>query len=119
MPPFLSISCVHVSSNWCSEWLFCCCRATHLFPHQSLGIVGQHDFSVECLDISHEGSIIASAAAAGGFVKFWNIKYIEETEVVREKKKKKKAKASQREHNLPSSQVRNTSDFFADLAGPS
>lgn len=89
-----------------------------MFPHQSLGIVGQHDFSVECLDISRKGSIIASAAAAGGFVKFWNIKYIEDTEVARAKKKKK-TKTKPVEHNLPSSQVRNTREFFADLAGPS
>lgn len=87
-------------------------RATHLFPHQPLGIVGQHDFSVECLDVSNDGGLIASAAAAGGYVKFWNIKYIEEIQVSCTKKKKKKA-----ELNLPSSSVRNAGDFFADLAG--
>ena len=85
-----------------------------MFPHQSLGIVGQHDFSVECLDVSTDGTLIASAAAAGGHVKFWNIKYIEEIEVNCKKKKKRKP-----ELNLPSSSVRNAGDFFADLAGTS
>ncbi|XP_034241409.1 WD repeat-containing protein 55 homolog [Thrips palmi] len=96
-------------------------RATHLFPNQSLGIVGQHDFAIECLDISNNGTIIASSAAAGGFVKFWNIKYIEETQVIRDNfnKKKKKKKPKLNEHNLPSSQCRNKGEFFADLAGPS
>lgn len=81
-----------------------------MFPHQPLGVVGQHDFSVECLDVSHNGALIASAAAAGDFVKFWNIKYIEEIEVKCTKKKKKKA-----ELNLPSSSVRNAKDFYAGL----
>ncbi|KAK3917661.1 WD repeat-containing protein 55-like protein [Frankliniella fusca] len=86
-------------------------RATHLFPHQPLGIVGQHDFEVECLDISHDGKLVASAAAAGNEVKFWNIKYIEEVKVSCQKKKKRTL-----EQNLPSSSVRNRGDFFSGLA---
>ncbi|XP_052122080.1 WD repeat-containing protein 55 homolog [Frankliniella occidentalis] len=89
-------------------------RATHLFPHQPLGIVGQHDFEVECLDISNDGTLVASAAAAGGHIKFWNIKYIEEVKISCQKKKKRKS-----ELNLPSSTVRNRGDFFSGLAGPS
>ncbi|KAJ1525945.1 hypothetical protein ONE63_009131 [Megalurothrips usitatus] len=87
-------------------------RANHFFPHQNLGVVGQHSFSVECLDISNDGKIVASAAAAGGHVKFWNIKYLEEMEIFCKRQKKKKYKA---ENNLPSSKVRNAADFFTDM----
>ena len=89
-------------------------RANHMFPHQPLGVVGQHDVSVESLDICNDGTFIASAGAAGEHIKFWNIKYIEEVEVACRKRRKRKD-----EHNFPSSGVANAGDFFADLAGSS
>ncbi|KAJ8961219.1 hypothetical protein NQ318_008902 [Aromia moschata] len=62
-------------------------RATHLFPHRHLGIVGQHDMSVEHLDICNTGNFIASSSHNND-IKFWNIQYFENFEKVSEKHKK-------------------------------
>ncbi|KAJ8865910.1 hypothetical protein PR048_033433 [Dryococelus australis] len=86
-------------------------RATHMFPHRHLGVVGQHQFSVECLDISGDGTYIASSSH-DQLIKFWNIKYFEDIEVnVKEKSKKK----VEMRHNLPSSKAKNSADFFSGL----
>ncbi|KAG8230101.1 hypothetical protein J437_LFUL007645 [Ladona fulva] len=87
-------------------------RATHFFPHQQLGIVGQHEFAVENIDISSDGELLASCSH-DQLIKFWNIKYFEEMKI-NYKGKVNKAKVSK--FNLPSSNQKNVSDFFADLA---
>ncbi|XP_066157402.1 WD repeat-containing protein 55 homolog [Euwallacea fornicatus] len=89
-------------------------RATHLFPHRHLGIVGQHDMGVECLDICNNGTFIASSGH-NNEIKFWNIQYFETFEKVSSKHKKHERK-SELANNLPSSKVRNNADFFSDLA---
>ncbi|XP_012224100.1 WD repeat-containing protein 55 homolog [Linepithema humile] len=86
-------------------------RATSLFPHQHLGIVGQHDFSVETLDISNNGTLIASSSHNND-IKFWNVQYFETLNVNQTIKGGKK---KQLVHNLPSSQIKNQSDFFAEM----
>lgn len=86
-------------------------RATSLFPHQHLGIVGQHDFSVETLDISNNGTLIASSSHNND-IKFWNVQYFETLNVNQTIKGGRK---KQLLHNLPSSQIKNRSDFFAEL----
>lgn len=86
-------------------------RATSLFPNRHLGVVGQHDFSVEALDINNDGTLIASSSHNND-IKFWNVQYFETlnvTEAVKGGKRKQFA------HNLPSSQINNPSDFFAEL----
>ncbi|XP_069687073.1 WD repeat-containing protein 55 homolog isoform X2 [Periplaneta americana] len=85
-------------------------RATHFFPHRHLGVVGQHQFSVESLDISGSGELIASCSH-DQTIKFWNIKYFEDIQV----DGKKKAKKKEVNHNLPSSKCSNASDFFSEL----
>jgi len=87
-------------------------RATSLFPHKPLGIVGQHDMTCEKVDISHCGTIIASYSH-DEYIKFWNISYFEDADVTQLTGGNKNRG---KERNLPSSKHRNTSDFFKDLA---
>ncbi|GLH05045.1 WD repeat-containing protein 55 homolog [Gryllus bimaculatus] len=86
-------------------------RATHLFPHRHLGVAGQHQLPVECVDISHDGDLIASYGH-DQLIKFWRIRYFEDIEIDGKKKSVKKTQS----HNLPSSKYKNASDFFADMA---
>ncbi|CAH0557152.1 unnamed protein product [Brassicogethes aeneus] len=89
-------------------------RATHLFPHRHLGVVGQHQLSVENVDICNTGKFIASSSHNND-VKFWNIQYFEDFEKVSHKHKKHERKKDL-ENNLPSSKLKNASDFFSGLA---
>ncbi|XP_059484464.1 WD repeat-containing protein 55 homolog [Neocloeon triangulifer] len=85
-------------------------RATHLFPHKLLGVVGTHSSSVESMDVSCDGELLASS----GFdntIKFWNIKYFEGLKISEREKNDKKVL----NHNLPSSNVHNAGDFFKDM----
>ncbi|XP_011638451.1 WD repeat-containing protein 55 homolog [Pogonomyrmex barbatus] len=86
-------------------------RATSLFPHRHLGIVGQHNFSVETLDVSNDGTLIASSSHNND-IKFWNVQYFETLNVT---EPAKGGKRKWLEHNLPSSQINNRSDFFAEM----
>ncbi|XP_076767161.1 WD repeat-containing protein 55 homolog isoform X1 [Xylocopa sonorina] len=86
-------------------------RATSLFPHHHVGIVGQHDLSIEALDVNSDGSIIASSSHNND-VKFWNVKYFETLDT---NERVKGGKQKQLKHNLPSSKVDNASKFFSDL----
>lgn len=88
-------------------------RATYLFPHRHLGIVGQHKLSVECVDICSTGQFIASSSHDND-IKFWNIEYFENFEKVSQKHKKHNKK-HELWNNLPSSEIKNVSDFFSDL----
>ncbi|XP_072936508.1 WD repeat-containing protein 55 homolog [Epargyreus clarus] len=88
-------------------------RAAHMFPQRQLGVVGQHSMPVERLDISHDGTYIASCSHNND-VKFWNITYFESIDTlinVNEKQDKKKDMSN----NLPSSNYKNSSDFFSGL----
>ncbi|KAL0894735.1 hypothetical protein ABMA27_013269 [Loxostege sticticalis] len=88
-------------------------RAAHMFPQRQLGIVGQHRLPVECLDISHDGQYVASCSHDND-VKFWNISYFESIDSlidVNHKQNKKQDLIN----NLPSSNVKNASDFFSGL----
>ncbi|XP_008560229.1 WD repeat-containing protein 55 homolog isoform X1 [Microplitis demolitor] len=89
-------------------------RAFSVFPHARLGIAGQHDYSVETLDISRDGSLIASSSHDNK-VKFWNIKYFETYDLMQQAQGNKNKKSKQAKFNLPSSKIDNSSDFFADL----
>ncbi|XP_043466099.1 WD repeat-containing protein 55 homolog [Leptopilina heterotoma] len=86
-------------------------RATSLFPNRHLGVVGQHNFPVERLDINNDGTLIASSSYDSD-VKFWNVEYFEDLDI---SLKLKGGKQRQIKHNLPSSKATNASDFFADL----
>ncbi|EFN68154.1 WD repeat-containing protein 55 [Camponotus floridanus] len=86
-------------------------RATSLFPHRQLGIVGQHDFSIEALDISNDGILIASSSHNND-IKFWNVQYFETLNIT---EPVKGGKQKWLKHNLPSSEINNRSDFFAEL----
>lgn len=88
-------------------------RATHMFPQKQLGVVGQHNLPVERLDISHDGRVIASCSHDND-VKFWDISYFESIDTIidiNQKQNKKKDMSN----NLPSSSVKNASDFFSGL----
>lgn len=87
------------------------CRATSLFPHRQLGKVGQHDFSIEALDINNDGTLIASTSHNND-IKFWNVQYFETLNIDESMKGDKRKQLA---YNLPSSQVNNPSDFFAEL----
>lgn len=100
------------NSKKCFSRFVVCYRATHMFSHQQLGIVGQHNFPIEQLDVSGNGELLASISH-DNTIKFWNIKYLEDIKVSdRDKMDKKKILT----HNLPSSKVANPGDFFADMA---
>lgn len=88
-------------------------RATHIAPYRNLGIVGQHTLPVTALDINSTGELIASSSDNND-VRFWNVKYFEDFGEIKYNEKHNKHKDSH--HNLPSSKVTNTGDFFADLA---
>ncbi|KAL4706033.1 hypothetical protein ACJJTC_014255 [Scirpophaga incertulas] len=88
-------------------------RAAHMFPQRQLGIVGQHKLPVECLDISHDGQYIASCSHDND-VKFWNISYFESIESLIDVNQKQN-KRRDLSNNLPSSSVKNASDFFSGL----
>ncbi|XP_063838863.1 WD repeat-containing protein 55 homolog isoform X2 [Ostrinia nubilalis] len=88
-------------------------RAAHMFPQRQLGIVGQHRLPVECLDISHDGQYIASCSHDND-VKFWNISYFESIDTLIDVNHKQNKKQDMI-NNLPSSNVKNASDFFSGL----
>lgn len=89
-------------------------RAAHMFPQRQLGIVGQHRLPVEHLDISHDGQYIASCSHDND-VKFWNISYFESIESIIDVNQKQNKKRDL-SNNLPSSSLKNASDFFSGLA---
>lgn len=82
--------------------------------YRHLGVVGQHDMSVENVDICNDGTFIASSGH-NNEIKFWNIQYFENFEKVSHKHKRHERKR-ELANNLPSSKVQNSSDFFSDLA---
>jgi len=84
-------------------------RATYMFPHKQLGVVGKHELSVEALDISHDGAFIASCSLDAR-LRFWPISYFEDCDTL------VSADSKTRPRNLPSSNVVDRSQFFADLA---
>lgn len=88
--------------------------AFNLFPHRPLGIVGQHTLSVEHLDICGKGEFIASSSLNND-IRFWNIKYFEDYTKINQKHNKYNKKQEMK-HNLPSSNIKNVSDFFSDLS---
>ncbi|XP_026475749.1 WD repeat-containing protein 55 homolog [Ctenocephalides felis] len=88
-------------------------RATHLSPQRHLGVVGQHNLFVESMDISNDGTIIASSSHNND-IKFWNIQYFEDYEKANTKEKHNKKKEMKK--NLPSSKMKDASDFFAGFA---
>ncbi|CAH1644965.1 unnamed protein product [Spodoptera littoralis] len=89
-------------------------RAAHMFPQRQLGVVGQHRLPVERLDISHDGQYIASCSHDND-VKFWNISYFESIDSIIDVNHKQN-KRRDLSNNLPSSSIKNASDFFSGLA---
>lgn len=104
-------------------------RAVHLFPNRFLGTVGHHEkgYPVERLDVSHDGTLIASLSH-DECVKFWNISYLEEMDynktkkpflqpknVKMRRKENKMQRAKETEFQLPSSNRGNQKDFFKEL----
>lgn len=82
-----------------------------MFPNCHLGIVGHHpEMTVELLDISDTGHLIASTSCFSNTVKFWNIEFFEDFDV-----KKHFKKINPKEFNLPSSNFVNATDFFGGL----
>lgn len=88
-------------------------RAAHMFPQRQLGVVGQHRLPVEHLDISHDGQYVASCSHDND-VKFWNISYFESIDSIIDVNQKQN-KRRDLSNNLPSSSIKNASDFFSGL----
>ena len=91
------------------------------------GTVGHHELSVERLDVSYDGGLIASASH-DNCVKFWDVKYFEQMDYDKTKKPflepkgikvrrkdNKMQRAKESEHQLPSSNRGNRKDFFKEL----
>ena len=97
-------------------------RAINLFPHKFVGVVGHHRFPVERMDTSSCGHLIASSSH-DGIVRFWDISYFEDPDVMSQPAAKKSVRNKKRSmrkeklgYQLPSSRRRNKGDFFAGLA---
>ncbi|KAJ0181806.1 hypothetical protein K1T71_002528 [Dendrolimus kikuchii] len=88
-------------------------RATHMFPQRQLGVVGQHNLPVERLDINYDGRLIASSSHDND-VRFWDISYFESLDTIIDVNQKQNKKRDM-SNNLPSSSVKNPSDFFSGL----
>ncbi|XP_039295381.1 WD repeat-containing protein 55 homolog [Nilaparvata lugens] len=84
-------------------------RATHIHPNKQLGVIGQHQLSVDSLDISHDGSYIASCSLDEK-ISFWPIDFFNNIDL---------NVGIDKNTNLPSSQVTDHKTFFADLASDS
>lgn len=84
-------------------------RAYHFFPHKLVGLVGHHTLTVEKLDVSHDGALVASLSP-DPIVKFWDISYLEGFDVTSAEKCKGEDAA-----NLPSSEFDDRKSFFSDL----
>ena len=89
-----------------------------------LGVVGHHRFPVERLDTSTCGRLVASSSH-DGIVRFWDIAYFENPEVLMQSTVKKSVRNKKRSlrkeklgFQLPSSRRKNKGDFFAGLAEP-
>ena len=98
-------------------------RAVNLFPHRFIGVIGNHRFHIERLDISSCGHFVASSSHDGR-VRFWNISFFEDPNVdVLEQTTKKSVRNKKRSlrkekmgFHLPSSGRKNKGDFFAGFA---
>uniref|UniRef100_A0A1A9W532 WD repeat-containing protein 55 homolog n=1 Tax=Glossina brevipalpis TaxID=37001 RepID=A0A1A9W532_9MUSC len=84
-------------------------KAVHVAPFRNLGIVGQHTMSIESLDISNNGELIASSLHNNG-VRFWNIKYFEDFGDIKNNEKHNAYK--EKNYDLQSSKFNNASDIF-------
>jgi len=98
-------------------------RAVNLFPHRFIGVIGNHRFPIERLDISSCGHYVASSSHDGR-VRFWNISFFEDPDLdVLEQTTKKSVRNKKRSlrkekmgFHLPSSGRKNKGDFFAGFA---
>lgn len=98
-------------------------RAVNLFPHRFIGVIGNHRFPVERLDILSCGHYVASSSHDGR-VRFWNISFFEDPNLdVLEQTTKKSVRNKKRSlrkekmgFHLPSSGRKNKGDFFAGFA---
>ena len=84
-------------------------KAVHLFPSRDIGIVGQHDESVDHLDICSNGKFIASHSF-GEPIKFWNIDYFRKANFLNRISQNKSGKK-----NLPSSNRERGAAFYSGL----
>jgi WD40 repeat protein len=91
-------------------------RAVHFYPHKYLGVVGRQQFPIEKMDVCNDGHLIGSISH-DETVRFWNVSYFSGFTLPNEvEKKSAKNKETMKKHNLPSSNVSNTSEFYKGLA---
>lgn len=88
-----------------NDFINFCSRATYLFPNKGLGIVGQHQLSVDAMDISHDGRFIASCSLDQKIC-FWPISFFNDIDF---------SSVLNDDTNLPSSQYTDRKTFFAGL----
>ena len=90
--------------------------ATHFYPKKLLGIVGEHQHSVEKMDVCNDGHLIASSSL-DETIKFWNVTYFEDfvPPTLKETKTPKGNSKKETKHKLPSSSQKNSSQFFEGL----
>ncbi|RZF48543.1 hypothetical protein LSTR_LSTR011158 [Laodelphax striatellus] len=81
-------------------------RATHIHPNKHLGVIGQHQMSVDSLDISHDGTYVASCSLDEK-ISFWPVDFFNDIDL---------NVGIDKNTNLPSSQITDQKTFFADLA---
>ncbi|KAF7993820.1 hypothetical protein HCN44_011089 [Aphidius gifuensis] len=101
-------------------------RAYGIGPNRCRGVVGQvhgRKNTIESLDHSGDGGLIACSSSNENYVQFWNINYFEDlsdddnnsSNKNTARKKKRGKKRRQPEKYLKSSKIQNRSAFFQDL----
>ena len=91
-----------------TESICTCFRAVNILPNRFMGVVGEHQFDVEALSLSHDRHWLLSCSH-DQHIKFWDVQ-----DVLKEKvNAKKKAKHSTKSKRLNTSQK---TDFFSGLA---
>ena len=94
-------------------------RAVKLFPHQFLGVVGEHeDFLIESMSLSCCGKLLATSSH-DDVVKFWNVDSNNISKLSKQRGKRK-AKTKKGEKTITSrilhSAAAQRKAFFADMA---
>lgn len=99
-------------------------RAYGIGPNRWRGVVGQvqgKKNTVESIDNSGDGTLIACSSSNENYIHFWNIEYFEDlnddegNKKKGKRRKKKGRKSRQPEKYLKSSKIQNRTVFFEDL----
>ena len=81
----------------------------NILPNRFIGVIGEHEFDVEGMTLTHDRSLLASCSH-DQVIKFWDVSNIGSVKV----NVKKKAKKANKTKRIGTAKKKN--DFFAGLA---